>query len=1057
LIIYKPNLIYSPKPYKIMRKRKLLLVAVLLLPQILFSSLTFAQAKLIQGKVTDERNDPIVGANVYIAGTTIGTSTGVNGEFSIEATPETTLTISFIGYLTETIQVGNQTNIDVRLMPDMLLLADVVIIGYGTQTRGNLTGSISTISAQTLESKPVSSLESALQGEVPGVSVVSSGGPGQSPTVRIRGIGSVNFSADPLYVIDGIPVGNLNNFDVNDIESVSILKDAAAASIYGSRAANGVVLITTKKGKRDGRISVNLNTSTGFQQAWRKLDLMNSDEYRSFANQLLTNAGLPLPARFSGMNEPIYAGATQTYAQTETNWQNEMFRTAPISQINVDLSGGNERSRFYTSYGRFQQEGIMLGTDFNRHNFRINSEYNITDYLTIGESFKGSYSQMSNEVESSGRTIIKHMVNQVPYIPVEDPTLLGGYRSANANDGTDPENPVRIALQDRNETNTVNVLGSAFAQLSFTDWLSFRSSIGFEYTGNRNIGRNPMFSDSYNQRNFNELSDDRSIYYSRIFTNQLNFDRSFGSHDINVVAVVEEQVTNFSFLNANGNHTTNSLQQLQGTSSQTINGGLDETALISYVGRVNYAYDDKYLMSASFRRDGSSVFAPGKKWGNFPGASIGWVVSRENFMQNVDIISDLKLRASYGTLGFNAVGAYPWQSTIAFNTWAVFNNNAANNAGAFFDVLPNRDLEWEITRMTNFGFDLSMLNQSVIFSAEYYVREVDNLIVENPLAFSTGYAVDPLTNIGEMRNWGYDFTAGYRKFTGDFQFSATANLSTVNNEVVRLSTGSPFIDRSAVTGDYGGGAITRTQAGHPIQGFYGYVVEGIFQDQTEIDALNAAALAAFNAGLTDQAYYQNEFTSPGDIKFRDRNGDGVIDDRDREIIGNFLPDFTYGLNLRAEYRNFDVSLLFQGVYGNEIYNGTKVLTQGMMRLFNGDRAVLDAWTPENRNTDIPRAISGDPNNNARTSDRFIEDGSYMRIKNLTIGYSFDNIISSTMIGNTISGLRVYFTAQNLLTITNYTGYDPEIASRENNTLLHGADFGQYPQPRTFMLGIRASF
>jgi TonB-dependent starch-binding outer membrane protein SusC len=1040
-----------------MRKRKLLLVAVLLLPQILFSSLIFAQTNLIQGKVTDQNRDPIVGANVFIAGTTIGTSTGVNGEFSIEATPETTLTVSYIGYLTETILVGDQTYIDILLVPDLMQLADVVVVGYGTQARQNLSGSFSTLSAKTLESKPVSSLESALQGEAPGVSVVSSGGPGESPVVRIRGIGSVNFSSDPLYVIDGIPVGNLNNFDINDIESVTILKDASAASIYGSRAANGVVIITTKKGRRDGKINVNLNTSTGYQQAWKKLDLLNSDEYIGFATQLLTNAGLPLPARFSNMNEPVYAGATQTYAQTETDWQDEMFRTAPISQINVDVSGGNDNSRFYTSYGRYIQEGIMLGTDFNRHNFRINSEFNVTDFLTVGESFTGSYSKMSNEMESGGRTIIKHMVNQVPYIPVKDPTLLGGYRSTNANDGTDPENPVRIALQDIDEAYIVNVLGNAFAQVYFTDWLSFRSTIGLEYSGNKNVQRRPMFNNSFNQRNFNELIDNRSIYYSRVFTNQLNFEKRIENHDINVVAVVEEQVTNYSFLNGNGNHTTNTLQQLQGTSSQSVSGGLDETALISYAGRLNYAYAEKYLLSASFRRDGSSVFAPGKKWGNFPGASIGWVVSRENFMQDVDLISELKLRASYGTTGFNAVGAYPWQSTIAFNTWAVFNNNAADNAGAYFDVLPNRDLEWEITRMTNVGLDLTMLNQSVIFSAEYYIREVDNLIIQNPLAYSMGYSVDPLTNIGEMRNWGYELTAGYRKLTGEFRFSATANLSTVNNEVVRLSTGSPFIDAFGVTGDYGGGAITRTQAGFPIQGFYGYVVEDIFQDQSDINALNAAALAAYNAGTADQAYYQNEHTSPGDIKFKDLNGDGVIDDQDRQVIGNYLPDFTYGLNFTAEYGNFDLSLLFQGVHGNEIYNGTKVLTQGMMRLFNMDKAVLDAWTPDNRNTDIPRAVSGDPNNNARTSDRFVEDGSYMRIKNLTIGYSFDNMISSTMIGNTISGLRVYLTAQNLLTLTNYTGYDPEIASRENNTLLHGADFGQYPQPRTFLLGIRASF
>jgi len=475
------------------------------------------------------------------------------------------------------------------------------------------------------------------------------------------------------------------------------------------------------------------------------------------------------------------------------------------------------------------------------------------------------------------------------------------------------------------------------------------------------------------------------------------------------------------------------------------------TVLQSYAGRLNYSYDEKYLFNVSFRRDGSSVFAPGKKWGNFPGFSLGWVISKENFMKNIGAISYLKLRYSYGTLGFNAVGAYPWQAAISTNTTAVFNNNYSNNIGAYFDRLPNKDLEWEITKMWNVGFDLNILN-NLSFSAEYYVRQTDNLIVGNPLAPSFGYSVDPPTNIGSMKNWGYDFTLGYNKKSGEIKFNVDGNISFINNKVLKLSVGQPFIDREAVTSDYGGYAITRTEAGYPIQGFYGWVVEGIFQSQQEIDALNQAA----------GGFYQTPQTAPGDIKFKDLNGDKVIDDKDRTYIGNYLPDFTYGLNMGLSYKGWNLSMQIQGVYGNEIYNGVRVLTEGMMRLFNADKKVLNAWTPENKNTDVPRAIDGDPNHNARTSTRFVEDGSYLRIKNLTISYNIPkNVISSTFKGM-FTDLQVYVTGYNLLTFTKYSGYDPEIGasyiySGGNATLLQGVDFGFYPQPRTITFGINVSF
>lgn len=1019
----------------------------------------YAQNVNITGTVSDNTGQSLPGVNIIIEGTTTGTITDIDGNYSIEAPADAVLEFNFIGFESQKIPVDGRNEIDVVLEPTDISLSEVVVVGYGTQRRENLTGAVTDVRAERMQNKPVSSLTSALQGEAAGVSIVSSGGPGQEPNIRIRGVGSVNLSSSPLYVVDGMPVGSIEGLDPNSIQSVSILKDASSAAIYGSRAANGVLLITTKKGSRDGEITINVDASTGTQQMWKTLDLMNRKQYMDFATEYLTNAGSDLPARFSNMNDPIYPGASQTFAETDTDWQDELFRSAPISKVNVDLTGGNDKFRFFTSYGFIDQEGIMVGTDYTRHSTTFNAEFKVNDFITIGENITGSYGIRNNEKESGGRTMIKHIVNQIPYIPASVPIgtegYEHGYRTTAQVDDTDPENPLRIAEQDKNIFKRANIIGNAYAELSFTDWLTFKSVFGMEYTSDRTIIDNPKYKDDYNERVYHELEDNRFKFYSRIYTNQLTFNKSFNQHDINAVAVIEEQITTGSRLIGRGEHETNLLNQLDGTINQSVAGNLNETSLISYTGRINYSFADKYLLSASFRRDGSSKFAPGNKWGNFPGASLGWVLSKENFMQDVDLISNLKLRASYGKVGNNALGAYDWQSTINQNTWAVFNSNAEDNPGAYYGNLPNEDLEWEITTMKNFGFDLSMLDYSVTFSAEYFQREVDNLLLQKNLPASLGYINNPWTNVGAMKNSGLEFSAGYHKREGDFQFSITGNLGTIKNEVTDLD--GKVYDQVAVTGDYGGGTITRTQEGHPVQGFYGYKVDGIFQSQSEIDALNQTALQQFEQGNVTKQIYQNEGTSPGDIKFKDLDGNGVINEDDRTVIGNFLPDFSYGVNFSGSYRNLDFSMQIQGVYGNDIYSGTKVLTQGMMRLFNSDVAVLDAWTPTNTDTDIPRAVNADPNNNARTSDRFIEDGSYMRIKNLTIGYNFSDNVLSGISGNSIKGLKLYVTAQNLLTLTDYYGYDPEIAHRGDNNMLNGADFGQYPQPRTFLFGVKATF
>jgi TonB-linked SusC/RagA family outer membrane protein len=1012
------------------------------------SSLETPRASLEQtvtGKVTDEGGNGMPGVNVVVKGTAIGTSTDTDGKFSI-ALPknDATLVFSFIGYETQEIAVGSQTTINITLKPDVTTLNEIVVVGYGTQKRTSVTGAVSSVGQKEISALPVPSVESAIQGRVAGVIVTNNGSPGSTPIVRIRGVGSITGSSDPLYVVDGFPTSGLNNFDPKDIESVEVLKDAAAAAIYGSRASNGVILITTKKGARGKKTSVDVDSYYGVQTAWKKLDLLNRDEYLRYGTDLITNSGGTLPKRFSTMNDPIYPGASQTYAQTETDWQDAMFRSAPIYQTQAALSTSSDVAKLYTSAGMFRQEGIMLGTDFKRYNYRLNSEIKITKAVTFGQTLTIAYSERRNENQSGGRTQIQHIVHQVPYIPVHDPTLLGGYRTADNNDGSDPENPVRIAMMDVNRDQTMKLFGTAYLSVALTPWLDYKFTMGGDFSSSRNRQDYPMFFDGFAGRNTHNLNDNRATTFSPLFQNQLTIDKDFGKHSFNVTAVAERQDWKYSYLNASAQQGSNLIQSLQGGQNQAIGyNDTYSTSLLSFLGRLNYEYGNKYLLSASLRRDGYSGFAPGHKWGNFPGVSVGWRVSEEEFMRSIPAISQLKIRASYGSLGVNNVGAFDWQSLIGINTTYPFNNT--NTSGSYFQALPNSNLSWETTKMTNVGADFALFNDKITFTAEYYQRKVDNLLLRVPLAPSTGYSVNPLFNVGKMENTGFEFQLGYNQNTGPLKYNVSANIGTIQNKVTDL-----YIPNSNIyagsNGDFGGYNITKTEQGHAMQGFYGWVTDGLFQSQAEIDAADKKD----GDGATK---YQSN-AAPGDIRFKDLNNDGHIDEQDRTYLGSFLPKFTYGMNVSATYKNFDVTLFLQGVSGNKIYNGTKVLTQGMLRLFGADKNVLRAWRPDNTNTDVPRAVAGDPNQNSRTSDRFVENGSYLRVKSFNIGYTFPATIINAIGGGRISKLRLYVSSQNLLTFTKYSGYDPEIGARSANSLVQGIDYGQFPQARTIMGGIQ---
>ena len=1033
-----------------MMKTPTLFRNALLLLLMAVSAVTYAQDRTVSGTITDEADNPLPGVSIVAKGTKVGTTTNTQGEYSLNVPSNSrALVFSYIGYKSTEIAINNESSISLQLEPNTESLGELVVVGYGTQKKTSVTGAVSSVTPKELKALPVVSATQAIQGRVPGVQITNNSGPGTEPVVRVRGVGSVSLNPNPLYVIDGVPAGGLNNIDPKDIESLEVLKDASAAAIYGSRAANGVILITTKKGTA-GKMQINLDSYIGTQSAWRTLDLLNRDQYIQYGTALVTASGQAVPGRFSNLNTPIYEGATQTFAETDTDWQDVMFRNAPITDNQLSLSGGNAVSRFYSSVGYFDQQGILPNTEYHRYSFRINSDHKAKKWLTIGQTLLAATDFQISERDGGGRSLIMNTMRMIPYWPTRDPTKLGGFSTtAQGLDATDPENPLRIAEmeQQNRQNNAFKLIGTIFAEVKFTDWLRYKFTAGTDFAATRYNEFSAIYNDGNRERPNASVSENRRQYFSTIFTNALTFEKTFGKHYVNLLGVAEQQKSSARGIDASGVRPDNNIQVVQGVSNPNGSTFRNENTLISYVGRLNYEFAGKYLLGASVRRDGSSKFAPGRKWGTFPAASVGWRISEENFLKSVNAISELKIRGSYGQTGYNSLGDYEWQPLIqANNTLYPFGNKT--QAGSYFNQLGNSDLSWEVTTMTNIGLDLSLFNNKINLTSEYYVRQTDGLLLRVPTAVSIGYSSSPLANVGSMRNNGFELSLGYSHSSENFNWNLTGMLDVTRNKVLSLATPTATIN-SGSNADFGGTDITRTEAGHPIQSFYGFVVDGIFQSAEEVKAANALAGAG--------KFYQNEKTSPGDIRFKDLNGDGVINGADRTYLGSYIPKFSYGLNWGGNYKGFDFTLFFQGVQGNKVYNGTKVIGQGMLRLFNASTDVLDAWTPQNTDTNVPRAVSGDPNNNSRTSDRFLEDGSYLRLKNLSIGYTIPADKIGKLTGNVLTKARIYVSSQNLLTFTKYTGYDPEVSAKYGNLLTNGIDYGQYPQARTLMVGVNLGF
>lgn len=1019
---------------------KALALALLLL---LTVQLGYGQSTLT-GKVTDaETGEGLPGVNVLIQGTGSGATTNLEGEYRLEVPGDNeVLLFSFIGYDSQEIRVGNQSIINVALKPDVAQLNEVVVIGYGTQKKEDLTGAISTIDTEAIAKVPTNDLRKAMQGQVPGVSVQSGGEPGADPVVRIRGIGSFGNNA-PLYIVDGIQTP-ISQVPVSDVASVQILKDAAAASIYGSRAANGVVIITTKRGKK-GDIKVNYNTSYGWQKISNRYDVVDRQGYQLLNNEAVRNAMATDPElSLVPSNDP---DSEFFVNDIDTDWQDEGLSTGSIMEHALSFSGGSDHGNYYVSLNYFDHNGPVEGNgpNYDRYSIRVNTDFNIGKFK-IGESLQVAKERFDFSGFLHTGNYVQDLVRAIPTVPVRDPNRIGGYGG--------PDGVLHRSLMINsigansilsNQSDRYRVIGNLYGEYEILKGLDFRTSLSLERTDWRDTRSEPIFDLGTNRNNeIPKFYDWRGDGMTASIENTLTYEKFLGKHHVTALIGNTALQTKVVNLNARADNVDPRFPTVISSGAERfVEGDENENRLESYFGRLLYDYDSKYLLTATLRRDGSSRFGANYRYGTFPSVSVGWRMNEEDFMQDITWLDQLKLRGSYGVLGNQEIGNYGATTFINPYAHAVFGGQLA--LGATQVGFANEDLKWEENTSTNIGVDLAVFNNRISFTAEYYNTLTEDVLVQVPLPPSSGVYdfAAPFVNAGTIQNSGLEFVLGYHKREGEFTYNASANFSTLKNEVISLGGGEPI--------QVGMG---RTEEGGEVSAFYGYRVEKIIQSQEELDALNAAA---------PDGIYQDINTAPGDFMFRDLDGDGLINDQDREYLGSAIPKYYFGGNLSAGYKNFDFSMLLQGHAGNKVLDAVRTSIEGAAGYTNYSTRVLDRWTPENRDTDVPRVIISDPNANARGSDRWLEDGSYLRVTSLQLGYT----LPANLVGSTISNFRVYVTGQNILTLTRFQGMDPDFRSPDllNSGVVmpdapnkaFNAFSGGLPNPKGLLVGLQLQF
>ena len=1013
----------------------------------------------VKGRVVGADGTGLPGVTVLVRGTTTGTTTGVDGSFSFSAPENSTVLFSFVGFVSQSVVVtsANAGSLSVTLRETAQGLGEVVVVGYGTQQRADVIGAIATVSGAAIASQPVADPTQALQGRAAGVTVTqNSGAPGGAggTTVRIRGISSAGNNS-PLYVVDGFPLptsdanGNavenqLNSINPNDIQSIDVLKDASATAIYGVRAANGVVIITTKRGKA-GNATISLDGYRGFQQVWRKLDLLNSQQYAVINNESLLAANQPI--------NPKYADPTAL--TVDTDWQKAVFRpTAVIQSYNVSANGGSDKARYALSAGYFQQDGTLNGSNFERFTIRANGDIQLNKYVKVGNSLAVTHQedrQLNTGNDEFG--VLNNVIQLPPTIPVYNPDGSYYEPTATADNFIEP-NPVLQSLITHAKFSRNRIIGSFFGEVEPLKGLRFRTNVGADLIFDNNNNFTPSLGPN-SPRNSVAGGYSRSDYNpTYLIENTLTYDHTFAEkHHLTALAGQSAQQFQYTFVSANrSGYVSNSLQNINAGPAANpaypvTNGGIGiepiTDRLASYFGRINYEFAGKYLLTATARLDGTSQFAPGYQYGFFPGASLGWRLSEEDFIKNIPTISNLKVRGGYGKVGnpLNA-GRGAYRATINTGISYPFGSNGTVFQGAAPTRGANELLRWENNYQANLGVDVGLFNNRVELTVDIYDRRSPNLISNVPPTLVSGTYEAVPTNAVASKNKGIEFSLNTRNLDGGdggLTWTTGITFSAYRNLIQNLNVATPFNGTTTRTGT----AISRFDQGVAIGSFYGYVADGLIQTSDELAALNAKS---------PTGVYQFSGTAPGDIKFRDMNGDGVVNDKDRAFIGNPNPNFTFGVNNTVSFKGFDLTAFIQGSEGGKIYNLNRAYTEGgLYSNGNSSTRVLGRWTGPNTSTDVPRAVAGDPNQNLRVSSYFVEDGSYVRLKVLTLGYNFAKGLTSRFGGQT---LRVYVTAQNLVTLTKYTGFDPEIGSQNG---AFGIDRGIYPQSRVFIAGLNIGF
>ena len=1015
---------------------------LLILP-LLLTHFVSAQV-IITGEVKDA-SEPLIGATIFVKGTSVGTVSDLNGKFSLQL-PDATLqdsllVVTMIGYQRAELPIGSKTKFFITLEEDNLTLNEVVVVGYSTQERQKVTGAISTIKSAELVKVPSPTVDQLLQGRAPGVSVSqNTGAPGEGVSVRIRGSGSINSSNSPLYIVDGIPTYDaMNSISPQDIENLTILKDASAAAIYGARAGNGVVIISTKSGNED-KMSVKVSSQLGVQSPSRTIEMANTDEYVSIYNEAANadNATKTNPLFY----RPLITDEIRS-TLGDVSYIDEIMRDAVLQSHSISVSGGAGKTKYYLSGSYFDQEGIIKGSDYNRITGRVNISSQVKKWLRAGTNINVAKAttdlipSSGDGAGGNGGSVIRYALFRTPAIPVRDASGNFSDRPERSDLFGDGYNPVGMLTYNNNKLISNRIFGKFFVDINIFSDLDFTSNVGIDFNSynQRRFDRNWGTDNRINNPNRLMVTSgrDQTLTFSNFFTYYKVFDLHNFKVQIGTEAIKNEFYTLYETDSDFPDQEENLVYLGNGQGQITSSESLAGNSLLSFYGRIDYDYDSKYIASVTLRRDGSSRFGSNNRWGNFYAGSLGWRIDRENFLSDNELLSKLLLRAGYGVIGNQEIGNYAYSDAFGRNFNYPFGGREEN--GYAIIQLGNNNIKWETSSQLNIGLDLGLWRNKVLIYLDYFNKVTSDMLVRRPIASSAGLATSPYINDGEILNRGFELGLEYNERIGDFEYTVAGNVATLHNEVLDL-------DAPIQGGVYGSQYITQTEEGHPVSSFYMYEMEGIFQDEGEI--FTSAHL---------------EGTKPGDIKYKDQNQDGVIDGNDRKHLGSAIPKVTAGLNVSVSYKNIDLSVFLQGAYGQKIFSVLNRDIEGFYRSFNVSKRYYDNhWTGPGSTNKYPRASWDASSNNTILSSRFLEDGSYTRLKNIQLGY---NLPQDFIEKYGFESARIYFSGANLLTFSKYSGMDPEMTVSDNakseGDRSAGMDWGTYPSARSYNIGVNISF